>query len=168
MANLSNEQLLESLQQGLGDKVISHDESYGMLAIEVSREHLTEAVEWLKNSPELRFIYLTDLCGMHFPENTNRELGVVCHLHSLEFNMRLRIRTYFPVADPWCPSLTGLYAGANWMERETFDFYGVDFKGHPDLRRILNMDSMDYFPLRKEYALEDETRSDKSDKFFGR
>jgi NADH:ubiquinone oxidoreductase subunit C len=65
-------------------------------------------------------------------------------------------------------TITDLFAGANWMERETYDFYGIEFTGHPDLRRILNMDDMDYFPMRKEYVLEDGTREDKDDRFFGR
>jgi NADH-quinone oxidoreductase subunit C len=65
-------------------------------------------------------------------------------------------------------SLTSIYAGANWMERETYDFYGIAFKGHPNMSRILNEDSMDYFPMRKEYHLEDATREDKDDRFFGR
>ena len=66
------------------------------------------------------------------------------------------------------PTATDLWAAANWMEREAFDFYGFKFKGHPDLRRILNMDEMDYHPMRKEYALEDGSRDDKQDKYFGR
>jgi len=61
-----------------------------------------------------------------------------------------------------------LFVGANWMERETFDFYGVNFKGHPNMKRILNEDSMDYHPMRKEYQLEDATREDKDDTYFGR
>lgn len=168
MANLNNEQLLESLQALLGDKLISHEEPKGMLTIEVGRDNLIDVVTSLKNSDTLKFGFLTDVCAVHYPENSGRELCTVYHLHSLENNVRLRIKCYMPIADPQCPSLTGLFAGANWMERETFDFYGVQFTGHPDLRRILNMDSMDYHPLRKEYALEDETRTDKSDKFFGR
>ena len=66
------------------------------------------------------------------------------------------------VADTW------LWDGANWMEREAFDFYGIRFKGHPNLKRILNVEDMDYFPMRKEYHLEDETRTDKNDTMFGR
>jgi NADH-quinone oxidoreductase subunit C len=61
-----------------------------------------------------------------------------------------------------------LFPSANWQERQEYDFFGVQFKGHPDLRRILNMDEMDYFPMRKEYVLEDDTRTDKEDSFFGR
>jgi NADH-quinone oxidoreductase subunit C len=65
-------------------------------------------------------------------------------------------------------TITDLYAAANWMERETFDFFGIQFVGHPNLTRILNVDDMDYHPMLKAYALEDETRTDKDDTFFGR
>jgi NADH-quinone oxidoreductase subunit C len=96
------------------------------------------------------------------------EFEVIYHLHNLVANQRVRLKVALPEAQLSLPTLTGLFAGANWMERETFDFYGVIFEGHPDLRRILNMDDMDYHPLRKQYALEDETRTDKNDTFFGR
>ena len=69
---------------------------------------------------------------------------------------------------PEIKSIVDIYSGANWMERETFDFYGIQFVGHPNLTRILNEDSMDYYPMRKEFHLEDATREDKDDRFFGR
>ena len=72
------------------------------------------------------------------------------------------------MADPVVPTLTDLYNAANWMERETYDFYGVIFTGHPNLIRILNVEDMDYFPMRKQYPVEDGTREDKTDLFFGR
>jgi NADH-quinone oxidoreductase subunit C len=92
----------------------------------------------------------------------------VYHLHSWTKNFRMRIKCFLNAEKPEIASMTSLYNSANWMERETFDFYGVQFVGHPDLRRILNMDEMDYHPLLKQYALEDETRDDKDDSFFGR
>jgi NADH-quinone oxidoreductase subunit C len=73
-----------------------------------------------------------------------------------------------PISNPIVPTLTTIYAAANWMEREAFDFYGILFEGHPKLKRILNADDMDYFPMRKEYPLEDATRQDKIDALFGR
>jgi NADH-quinone oxidoreductase subunit C len=168
MASITNENLLELLTAEFGGKILNSEENYGLLNIEISREDVPEIIGWLKNHETLKFGYLTDLCAVHYPEILNRELALVYHLHSLENNLRLRLKAFFPIADATAPTLTGLFAGANWMERETFDFYGVVFTGHPDLRRILNMDEMDYFPLRKEYALEDETRTDKKDKYFGR
>jgi NADH-quinone oxidoreductase subunit C len=95
-------------------------------------------------------------------------MAVVYHLHSLVNNFRIRLKVFIPIANPEIKSIVDLYAGANWMERETYDFYGVQFIGHPNLVRILNEDSMDYFPMRKEYHLEDATREDKDDRFFGR
>ena len=73
-----------------------------------------------------------------------------------------------PIVNPSIATVTDLFAAANWQERETFDFYGIIFEGHPNLTRIMNVDEMDYFPLRKEYPLEDGTRTDKEDKYFGR
>jgi NADH-quinone oxidoreductase subunit C len=95
-------------------------------------------------------------------------LSVVYHLHNMQDNVRLRMKIYVPVAKPDVFTATKLYAGANWMERETFDFYGINFVGHPNLIRILNVDEMDYFPMRKEYTLEDPQRTDKDDEMFGR
>jgi NADH-quinone oxidoreductase subunit C len=86
----------------------------------------------------------------------------------MENNMRLRLKCFVPINKPEISSVTSLYSSANWMERETYDYYGFIFTGHPNLKRILNVDEMDYFPLRKEYPLEDATRTDKDDKYFGR
>lgn len=143
-------------------------ESYGMPGIEVPAEMIIPVVEFLKNDPVLQMNFLTDLTAVHYPDEKGRELAVVYHLQGFVNNLRLRIKAFIPVANPEIDSLTGLFSAANWMERETYDFFGIQFKGHPDLRRILNVDDMDYFPLRKEYPLEDATRKDKDDRFFGR
>jgi NADH-quinone oxidoreductase subunit C len=82
--------------------------------------------------------------------------------------VRIRFKIYVPVSKPDVFTATQLYATANWMERETYDFFGVNFVGHPNLKRVLNVDEMDYFPLRKEFPLEDQTRIDKDDEMFGR
>jgi NADH-quinone oxidoreductase subunit C len=93
---------------------------------------------------------------------------VIYHLHNWPENVRLRVKIFFPADDPHVPTATTLWPTANWMERQEYDFFGVVFTGHPDLRRILNVDDLDVFPLRKEYRLEDGTRTDKDDRFFGR
>ena len=80
----------------------------------------------------------------------------------------MRLEVFIPFDDPLMPTATTLWPSANWMERETFEFYGITFEGHPDLRVILNVADMDYHPLLKHYPLEDETRTDKDDRFFGR
>jgi NADH-quinone oxidoreductase subunit C len=114
------------------------------------------------------FNFLTDLTGVHYPDRTDEELCVVYHLHNLRANIRLRFKVYVPVAKPDIFTATAVFSGANWMERETYDFFGINFVGHPNLIRILNVDQMDYFPMRKEYKMEDPTRTDKDDEMFGR
>ncbi len=89
-------------------------------------------------------------------------------MHNLKDNLRIRFKVFTDIQHPDVYSATALFAGANWMERETFDFFGVNFVGHPNLIRVLNVDEMDYFPMRKEFPLEDQTRVDKDDDMFGR
>ncbi len=139
---------------------------YNFATIVVRKEQVHEVLSLLKNDPEFNFHFLTDLTG--FQTADEKQLGVIYHLHNMMKNFRVRVKTFFPMDKPEIPTATDLWDGANWMERETFDFYGVRFKGHPNLKRILNVDEMDIFPMRKEYPLEDQTRDDKSDKMFGR
>lgn len=139
-----------------------------MLTLEISPEQVMPLLRFLKEDAALQMNFLTDICGVHYPDQEGRELGVVYHLHSFIHNVRLRIKAFMPANAPVVDSVTDLYSAANWMERETYDFFGIQFKGHPNLKRILNVDEMDYFPLRKEYPLEDAGRTDKDDRFFGR
>jgi len=168
MSGLTNPIVLEQIQQQFPDAVLNVSEPFGLLTLELKKQDVLPVMAFLRNTPALDFCFLTDLCGVHFPDQHQRELGVIYHLHSLVNNVRVRIKTFFPEKAPKMPSATTLFAAANWMERETYDFYGIVFDGHPDLRRILNVDEMDYFPMRKEYRLEDGTRTDKDDRYFGR
>ena len=111
---------------------------------------------------------MTDLTAVHYPDNKGKELAVVYHMHNLVDNVRIRFKVFVDINKPDVFSATALFSAANWMERETFDFYGVNFLGHPNLKRILNVDDMEYHPLRKEYPLEDQQRTDKDDEMFGR
>lgn len=147
----------------------AHEIAYdGMLTVETTRDRILELLNFLRSDDELQFHFLTTLCGIHDPENTGRELTVMYQLHNWQKNIRIRVKVFIPVADPHIPSATALWPAANWMERETYDFYGILFDGHPNLTRILNVEDLDVFPLRKEYKLEDGTRTDKDDRFFGR
>jgi NADH-quinone oxidoreductase subunit C len=111
---------------------------------------------------------MTDLTAVNYPDKPGRELAVVYHLHNLIDNVRIRFTVYADITSPDVFTASKLFAAANWMERETYDFFGVNFVGHDNLKRILNVDEMDYFPLRKEYPLEERTRIDKDDQMFGR
>jgi NADH-quinone oxidoreductase subunit C len=165
---LNHEIVGSRLKDVFGGKVLSAELSRDFLNIEISPDACKEILTFLKHDPGMAFIYLTDLCGVHMPDQSGKELGVVYHLHNLVDNYRLRVKAWLPVSDPQIDSVTGIWSAANWMERETYDFFGIIFKGHPNLKRILNVDHMEVFPLRKEFPLEDTTRTDKDDRFFGR
>jgi NADH-quinone oxidoreductase subunit C len=160
--------LLTTLQSVFGTDIIEVTEPDGLLSLTVEKMRIREVIAFLKNDANPVFGFLTDLCGVHYPDQAEQELGVVYHLHSLTSNIRLRLRVFTPASQPSVLSVTNLFPAANWMERETFDFYGIHFVGHPNLRRILNMDEMTYHPLLKQYPLEDPQREDKEDKYFGR
>lgn len=164
---MTNEFVLEAINREFPEAVLATSEPYGLLTLEIKKEEIKKVIHHLKSS-SLNFMFLTDICGIHYPENIEKELGVIYHLHNLETNVRIRLKTFMPRENAEVDSLVDLYAGANWMERETFDFYGINFKGHPDLRVILNMPELGYHPMLKEYRLEDGTRSDKDDAMFGR
>jgi NADH-quinone oxidoreductase subunit C len=165
---MTNNSLLDSLQEHLGTKLISSEVLFDTLVIEISPSEAFGVIELLKNDATLSFNFLTLIGAVHYPEEKGRELCVVYHLHSWKNAIRLRIKCYLSQENPSIKSLTPLFDGANWQERETFDFFGVNFEGHPNMTRILNMDEMDYHPMLKQYHLEDGTREDKDDRFFGR
>jgi len=158
--------VISKLISDFSNAVESHEVLSDMLCITVKKEFIQSILLFLRDDQELQYNFLTTLCGMHYPEN--EQLGVVYHLQSFVNNHRIRIKTVTELNDPKIPTITTIWPAANWMERETYDFYGIQFEGHPNLKRILNMDEMTDFPMRKEFPLEDQTREDKDDSMFGR
>lgn len=165
---LNNEIIKQRLTDKFSAEVTDFTEPYGMLTFSSAKELNLKVLNFLYDDPELKFRFLTDICAVHYPDNKGRELAVVYHLHNLEDNIRIRYKIFVDIGQPDVYTATGLFSAANWMERETYDFYGINFIGHPNLKRILNVDEMDYFPMRKEYPLEDQSRMDKDDEMFGR
>ncbi|MBL7692873.1 MAG: NADH-quinone oxidoreductase subunit C [Flavipsychrobacter sp.] len=163
---MTNETLRQILTDKFGEQLTDWEEPYGMLSFRAPAEMNLKVIQFLYD--EQGFNFLTDLTGVHYPDRTDEELCVVYHLHNLRANIRIRFKVYVPVAKPDVFTATAVFSGANWMERETYDFFGINFVGHPNLIRILNVDQMDYFPMRKEYKMEDPTRTDKDDEMFGR
>jgi NADH-quinone oxidoreductase subunit C len=157
----------EKLRTRFTEGILTVEENKDMLTVVISKEILHEVIRFLKENDSLGFTFLTTLCGIHYPDQ-KLPLGVVYHLHRLSDNTRIRIKTFMPLQNPVISTVTDLFSAANWMERETYDFYGILFEGHPNLKRILNVEYLDYFPMRKEYPLEDPTREDKDNRFFGR
>jgi len=161
-----NEVVVTKLIGKFGSSIDQHEILADMLCITVKKEVINELFLFLRDDSDLEYNFLTTLCGMHYPEKD--QLGVVYHLHSFANNHRIRIKTNTAVSDPRIPTITSIWPSANWQERETYDFFGILFEGHPNLKRILNVEEMVDFPLRKEFPLEDQTRDDKDDTFFGR
>jgi NADH-quinone oxidoreductase subunit C len=166
--SLTNETIQKKLTEKFGDFLTNWQEPFGMLTFTAPNDLNLKVLQFLYDDPELKFQFLTDLQAVHYPDKKGEELAVVYHLHNLLDNVRIRFKIFTDINKPDVYSATALYRSANFMERETYDFFGVNFIGHPNLIRILNVDEMDYFPMRKEFPLEDQTRVDKDDEMFGR
>lgn len=167
MDKLDNQVIKDRIQAVFADSIRVLGEPHGLLTIETDVTRVLELLAFAKNDEILRLNYLTDITAVHYPDQ-EKQYAVVYHLHNLYQNIRVRIKVFVGGEQPTVPSATSVWKGANWMERETYDFFGIHFEGHPDLRRILNMDDLGVFPMRKEYPLEDPNRIDKKDFYFGR
>lgn len=165
MSDFSHESIAESLKNHFGGKILDVETPYDFLSVTIDHDSIIPVIQFLHD--ELSYRFLTTCFGMHFP-HAPKEFAMVYQLHNLEKNARIRLKAFTHYDPPVFPTLTGIFKAANWMEREAYDFFGFRFTGHPDLRRILNMDSLEGWPLRKEFPLEDPFRKDKDDKMFGR
>jgi len=163
---VEQERVIEVLKEKFEGEILQIETHYDFLTLSLKKDKIVEIIHYLYHHPDTKFQYLTTLSGIHYPDLN--QIAVMYQLHNLVSNQRIRIKTYLPADNPVTKTLTPVFLSANWMERETYDFFGVRFEGHPDLRRILNVDEMIIFPLRKEYPLEDQTREDKNDNMFGR
>jgi NADH-quinone oxidoreductase subunit C len=141
----------EHVMQGLGDKASGFEVAYGELTVTVERDSIVDVVTWLRDDSKCRFISFIDVCGVDYPEREMR-FDVVYHFLSPHLNHRICVRLEADDLVP-VPSITGVFPGANWFEREAYDLYGILFSGHPDLRRILTDYGFDGHPLRKDFPL---------------
>jgi NADH-quinone oxidoreductase subunit C len=139
------------LADKLGDKLASHVVAVGELTLATTADALLDVVGFLYNDQNCRFVSIIDICGVDYPGRTPR-FEVVYHLLSPYRNLRVRIKLATDDEAP-VPSLTAIYPGADWFEREAYDLYGILFSGHPDLRRILTDYGFDGYPLRKDFPL---------------
>ncbi len=125
----------------------------GEITFFIRRHALLETVTHLRNDPTLRFEFCSSLSGVHFPHEKGRELHVAIHLLSMTHNRRIRLEITAPEDDPHIPSVVSIYPTADWHERETYDFFGIIFDGHPALTRIMMPDDWPGHPQRKDYPL---------------
>jgi NADH-quinone oxidoreductase subunit C len=148
--SLSPLQALEAtVRTILGDRVETSVIAYGELTVTVHRETILDAVRLLHDDAGTKFISIIDVCGADYPEREER-FEVVYHLLSPNKNNRVRLKVHTDDETP-VPSITPVFPGADWFERETYDLYGILFSGHPDLRRILTDYGFDGHPLRKDF-----------------
>jgi len=144
---------LEADGSGFGDAVERVVVDRGELTFHVHREHLLAVADKLLHDPALRFEIFSGVSGVHYPNEVGRELSAVYHLVSITHNRRLRLEVRTPDSDRHVPSVTPVYPAANWHERETWDFFGIIFDGHPALTRIEMPDDWLGHPQRKDYPL---------------
>ncbi|HOB49736.1 MAG TPA: NADH-quinone oxidoreductase subunit C [Mycobacterium sp.] len=123
------------------------------LVLDVVREHLRTVARALRDDPELRFELCCGVSGVHYPEDAGRELHAFYPLMSITYNRRIALEVACPDTDPHIPSLFGVYPTCDWHERETYDFFGIIFDGHPGLTRIAMPDDWTGHPQRKDYPL---------------
>lgn len=150
----------DELELALADRDLPATEAIEKVVIEhgeityfVRREHLVPLMQALRDEPALRFEYFSGVSGVHYPHQTGRELHAVYHLASFTHNRRIRVEVTCPDDDRHIPSVVAVYPNADWHERETWDFFGIIFDGHPFLTRILMPDDWAGHPQRKDYPL---------------
>ncbi|KRT74100.1 MAG: NADH (or F420H2) dehydrogenase subunit C, NADH-quinone oxidoreductase subunit C [Deltaproteobacteria bacterium CSP1-8] len=150
MAEEKKSAVLETLVGKFGDDIVSTHSDFGDDTALVRRERIVEICTFLRDDPALRFDFAMDLTGVDYLGEEPR-FEVVYHLYSLEKKHRVRIKTRVPEEDPVIDSVIPVWAGMDWYEREAYDMYGIVFRNHPNLKRILMYESFVGHPLRKDY-----------------
>lgn len=147
-----NKLIVEKLRSHFPDSIESSNEFRGDLTVQVKKNDIVKVGEFLKNDPELSFDLIIDLLGvdMYRPE---RRFEVIYNIYSIKNSKYVRLKVLVDEDDCVVPTVTGVWPGANWHERETYDMMGVKFSGHPDLRRMYMPEEYEYHPLRKDFPL---------------
>jgi len=149
---IMNATVVQKLSSTFGEGILEFSEFRDELTVVVPKERIVEVCRFLKEDPDLRFDLLADLCGIDMFTPVKR-FGVIYNLFSIAHHQRIRLKTFVEEDDLHVPTVTGVWATANWHERETFDMFGIVFDGHPDPRRIYMPDEYEHFPLRKDFPL---------------
>jgi NADH-quinone oxidoreductase subunit C len=149
----SDQPLVKRLRAKFGEAITEASEFIGQLSIRIDRARIVEVCEFLKRDAETPFDYLCDLTCVHYPDNFDAPFEIVYNLYSISRNARVRLKVSTGETEG-VESVTKVWSTANWMEREVYDLFGVEFKNHPDLRRILLPPDWEGHPLRKDYPLE--------------
>ena len=145
--------IAQKIQAQFPQHLIDAREAFGELTLQLRRGGLVEVCRFLRDDPDLDFDHITDICSVDYPEDEER-FEVVYHFYSIQKRYRIRVKVRLSEDNCAIDSLTGLWRGANFLEREVYDMMGIRFNHHPDLRRILLTDDFDGFPLRKDFPTE--------------
>lgn len=165
---LDNKYVFDKLVAKFKETIIGYEESFGLITIHADKEFNLKILQFLYEEEDLAFRFMTDLTAIHYPNQKGEELVVTYLMYNMPKNFHIRLKFALDINRPDIYTTSKLHPTANWLERECYDFFGVNFIGHPNLIRVMNVDEMDYFPMRKEFPLEDQTRKDKDDEMFGR
>ncbi len=142
-----------ALRERFSEAVTDVREQLGEVTCYVDSKYIEEVCRFLRDDPRFEFNMLSDLCGSDHGIDQEPRFEVIYHLNSLTKRHRLRLKTQLPGDEPSIATVTTVWKTANWLERETFDMYGIVFEGHPDLRRILMPEEFQWHPLRKDYPV---------------
>ncbi len=146
-------EIVEKIKEKFPGEVISIKEFRDQVSVTLRKNKIHDICRYLHDEPELYFDYLTDLCGVDYLGRKDKRFEVVYHLYSIKHRHRLRLKAEVSESDPTIDSVMPVWVGANWHEREAYDLYGIVFRGHPDLRRILMPEDWEGHPLRKDYPV---------------
>lgn len=149
----SVEQLAARIGAEFPGSIVEAGQGVDMPCLRVSADAIVQVCRWLRDATDCRFTLLSDLTCVDFLDRDPR-YDVVYHLYSLDSRSYIRVKVGVPAEPCECPTVTEVWEGANWLEREAYDMFGVAFTGHPDLRRILTPDGWPYYALRRDFPLQ--------------
>ncbi|MDI6743822.1 MAG: NADH-quinone oxidoreductase subunit C [Thermodesulfovibrionales bacterium] len=146
-------QIAEKIREKFPDEVLDVKEFREQVAVTLKKDRILEICRYLHDDSDLCFDYLVDLCGVDYFGKKEKRFEVVYHLYSIQRCHAIRLKAAVAESSPEIDSVTAVWAGANWHERECYDMFGIIFKGHPDMRRVLMPEDWEGHPLRKDYPV---------------
>ncbi len=147
-------EIAEKIRAEFPDDVLEIKEFVGQVGLTLKKDNISKITGFLHSAPQFHFDYLKDLCGVDYLGVKVPRFEVVYHLYSFKHKHMIRLNVQVSEEDPSIDSVTGIWKGADWLERECFDLFGIIFNNHPDLRRILLPEDWEGHPLRKDYPVE--------------
>jgi NADH-quinone oxidoreductase subunit C len=149
---MTNAQIVEKIKTRFPESILGNEEFRNDLTIVVKKDDIVQVADFIKSEPDLSFDLVLDVCGVDLYQPEER-FEVVYNLYSLNLKQYLRLKVRVGEDSPVVPTVTTVWPGANWHERETWDMFGIKFAGHPDLRRLYMPEEFEHHPMRKDFPL---------------